>query len=377
MMCSYYIDKSIPTGLGEGSSLPVAPLSQEVPPQSEVNIVGYKVKNIREMNFLFNQGIPVIFLGGQMGTMDEFGKKQRVEDRDALKQFCEDNKIYYYDPESGQPENPAFSTSRATDKTALLFSAIDVLSIGKESMAGVSVMEALFDYYLDGYPQLEGERILYFPDATSADDIKFDPPGIVYLPSGDIDFEKTDPQFINMYFEQALRTGNLLRSELLQFTKDNKKDTHSPLSMPDVQVFNSETQRAQFETLKSDSQYTCLEIDRENLQIDSIVRLFSQIFEYGTTKKFAIYLAPPLDTDQIPIMADKDSFSEKRKQEIVQQFITEGNSIRKLLLEKLKNDPHTTLTFTQEHTKQALLARYKALLARKEDQKVNPNYLAL
>src|SRR5690606_5910896 len=107
----------------------------------------YKVQSIKEMLAQFNKRIPVVFLGGQMATYDNMGNKSIANDRDKLKAFCEEHKIYYYDPIHGEPENPTFEIARYTDKTALLLSPFDILYFGEETSCGISVMEAIHDKY--------------------------------------------------------------------------------------------------------------------------------------------------------------------------------------------------------------------------------------
>src|SRR5688572_15545149 len=105
-----------PEPLPDLSIISTADRHDGVPATPERKTENFRVKSISRMVELFTQDTPTIFLGGQMGTVD----------RHEIIDFCEQEGMYYYDPDESDPEDKSFETTRDTDKTGVLLSMYDV-----------------------------------------------------------------------------------------------------------------------------------------------------------------------------------------------------------------------------------------------------------
>lgn len=326
----------------------------------------YRVKSIGQMTDSHTHDQPTIFIGGQMGQGD----------RHELNQFCEEQGIYYYDPDESAPKNPGFETIRETDKTAVLLSLFDIFTIGEESSAGVTLFEIFFDKYLS-----LGKRLILLVDTKSGEPIRVMPQGIVYDQNGSIDFDRTPKKDLIRCFEKALSVGNLMRQELLVFLKDAKKICTVEENLPGLVRATKE----EFQTLKQNPEYTCYEITNNNLHFTDIFKCFIDVLD---GKKVAVYFHPPVDQNNFPVMADfpneADTFIDQKPylgsldipyisnpkgedlRKIVKQYIREANTNRELAMKELDSDPNTKILYKDQITMQDIK---DTIVAENEDAK--------
>ena len=350
--------------------------SQEgLKPKKEKPTREYKrcLKDHKQILAKFREHRVLTALLGQMRSYDEEGGKFLNGDRWDLWDFCEDNDMDFYEPLNSVPDPNTLEMARAIDQTAAMVCTNDLISYGEESIGTISVMEAIFDAWLDKKPHLSTRRTLYLPDCKDPADFKFSPPGIKLDSQGNVDLMASNPRAVETHFHEAIRSANFLRKEFFTYLKQAKMFDETEQEHHNVfeglLIAKSKEQFDQNTMTPNTSGY---EISDHNLHIEDLVQAFNDIF---TGKKVILYFSSDTLENGSHVIRNVSN-TDAEKVRILTQYVKEGTAIRKLLLKRFTNNPHTRIVHTIEDAKASLRSFYEELQFESDKLNPAPNWMA-
>jgi hypothetical protein len=281
-----------------------------------------------------------VFSGGACNILDANGKLLRNTERDAVNDWLTQRGITFFDPQI-HPDTHGYEYDYAMhhplEVAVRKAAAINLFEVSPRTFGGVTSMEVAVDQFRRGQPV-----IIFFSDGEHQRDVipRHSPEGYpLFVPYGIHD----DAAAQRAHYREFIKNANRMRQHLLRFAQDMNGLTVTFGN----QVYDGD-----------------VVITPERMHA---VEMFQAVVNASLGKRVMVNFTggeAARDKNDHPIMRVPDEPRPMELKALLDQYVDEGNALRKAICELVHINVYVRVTYTQHTTIASLtdLLRLKGLL---------------
>ena len=271
-----------------------------------------------------------VFSGGACNILDEKGALIRNQERDRVNDWLSHNKIMFHDPQihpDTHGEEYDYEKHSAIEIAARNAAKINLYEVSPLTFSGITSLEIAADHFKYGEP-----TVIYFSDGSHEHDRipEHSPEGYpLFVPKGITDNDAAKAA----HYREFVKNGNNMRKYVIHFAR----------KLSSLTIDFSQTVH------KGDTI-----ISPERIHASD---LFGAVVRASRGERvFVNFIGGPdaQDSEGNPTMNVPANPTNVQRNALLDQYVDEGNELRKSISELLHVDVFTRVVYTQESAIQAL-----------------------